>query len=133
MEATDESPKKKRRLMPQIGFGTYKLGSAATQTCVSLALNCGYRLIDCAQIYNNEKEVGAAIRKSGIPREEIFVISKVWRSKHGYDRTKTSCLQSLKNLGLEYIDLMLVHHPDCTSSGRPMAVDREFVYVDFGE
>ena len=76
------------------------------------ALRLGYRLVDTAQVYGNERAVGKAIARSGVPREDIFVTSKVWRTCHGYDRTKASVAKSLKELGLEYIDLMLIHWPD---------------------
>ena len=106
---------KRRRLdddSPAIGFGTYKLGQR-TEACVLRALRMGYRLIDCAQVYSNEKAVGAAIARSKIPREEIWVESKIWKTKHGYDNAKASCLQSLKDLNLGTVDIMLIHHPDC--------------------
>ena len=73
----------------------------------------GYRLVDTAQIYGNEKAVGKAISKSGLPRDSVFVSSKLWRTQHGYARARAACLQSLKDLGLTYIDLMLIHWPDC--------------------
>ena len=110
MEEGPPAAKRQRMDLPPVGFGTYKLG-AETEACVLAALGCGYRLIDTAQIYGNEKAVGQAITKSGLPRQEIFVTSKVWRTKHGYERARASCLQTLKDLGLQYIDLMLVHWP----------------------
>ena len=97
--------------LPDIGFGTYKLGQE-TEECVLEALRAGYRLIDTAQIYGNEKAVCLALKRSGLPRASVFVTSKVWRTKHGYHRTRDACLQSLKELGTDYIDLMLVHWPD---------------------
>ena len=110
-----EPPRKSRRQcvamqMPRVGFGTYKLG-VETEDCVSRALSLGYRMIDTAQIYGNEKAVGKAIVKSGLNREDIFVTSKVWRTNHGYAPTKDSVLKSLRDLGMDYIDLMLVHWP----------------------
>ena len=77
------------------------------------ALELGYRMIDCAQIYKNERAVGDALAKSGIDREEVFITSKVWRSNHGYEKTYASCMQSLRDLQSSYIDLMLIHYPDC--------------------
>ena len=117
MEEGPPAAKRQRMDLPPVGFGTYKLG-AETEVCVLAALGCGYRLIDTAQIYGNEKAVGQAITKSGLPRQEIFITSKVWRTKHGYDRARASCLQTLKDLGLQYIDLMLVHWPRRGFEGR---------------
>ena len=108
MEGVPTAAKRRRMDLPAVGFGTYKLG-AETEKCVDAALRAGYRLIDTAQIYGNEKAVGQAIAQSGLPREAIFVTSKVWRTKHGYDRARASCLQSLKDLDLQYIDMMLIH------------------------
>ena len=114
-----ESPTKKRKIygMPPIGFGTYKLGE--TEECVLKALQTGYRVIDTAQIYKNEKSVGKAIKKSGLDREEVFIITKVWRSNHGYQRCRDSVLRSLKDLQVNYIDLVLVHYP-CAKTGWPL-------------
>ena len=75
------------------------------------ALSVGYRAIDTAQSYFNEREVGEAIKESGIPREEIFITSKVWIDNYGYDKCKASVLESLEKLGVDYIDLMLLHQP----------------------
>ena len=91
MEEGPPAAKRRRVDLPPVGFGTYKLG-AETEACVLAALRCGYRLLDTAQIYGgSEKAVGQAIAKSGLPREDIFVTSKVWRTKHGYARTRASC------------------------------------------
>jgi len=98
-------------VIPTIGFGTYKLGESDTEKCVLAALRSGYRHIDTAQVYGNEKAVGRAIKNSNLPRESISVTSKVWRTKHGYERARASVLQSLKVLDLEYVDMMLVHYP----------------------
>jgi len=101
------------------GFGTYKLKDDEVAGPVLEALGRGYRLIDTAQVYNNEKGVGAALRKSGLPRESVFIETKVWRSSHGYDRTMKACKQSLKKLGVDYIDLYVIHWPGC-KTGWPL-------------
>jgi diketogulonate reductase-like aldo/keto reductase len=100
------------REMPLLGLGTYHVpqGKAGVET-VKFALKVGYRLIDTASLYGNEREVGEAVRESGIPREEVFVTTKLWNDDHGYDRAVRACERSLKQLGLEYIDLYLIHWP----------------------
>lgn len=98
--------------IPMFGLGTY-LNDKGKQAIDSIlyALEIGYRHIDTAAMYNNEKEVGEAIRESGIPREEIFVTTKLWNSDHGYDNTIKAFHRSLERLGLDYIDLYLIHWP----------------------
>lgn len=96
--------------MPMIGYGTYRASPAATERCVSEALETGYRSIDTAQCYGNEREVGAACRRSGIPREELFVTTKLWACQ-GYRDTLQSIQESQERLGLDYIDLLLIHEP----------------------
>lgn len=97
--------------MPMLGFGTYQISREDCERCVREALDVGYRHIDTAQAYFNETEVGKAVRESGIPREEIFVTSKIWVTNHGYEKAKASVEHSLKIMGLDYLDLMLVHQP----------------------
>jgi diketogulonate reductase-like aldo/keto reductase len=97
--------------MPVFGLGTYRTSGKETKDVVLYALEIGYRLIDTARMYENEKEVGEAISQSGIPREELFVTTKLWNSDHGYERALKAFETSLKNLGLEYIDLYLIHWP----------------------
>ena len=97
--------------MPQLGYGVYQVSKEECEECVSNALKVGYRHIDTAQAYYNEEEVGSAIVKSGIPRKEIFITSKVWVSNYGYEAAKKSVLQSLKKLQTDYIDLVLLHQP----------------------
>ena len=97
--------------MPVFGLGTYQSSSKEVKQAVLYALGIGYRLIDTASMYGNEKEVGEAVRECGIPREEIFVTTKLWNSDHGYERALKAFEISLKNLGLEYIDLYLIHWP----------------------
>lgn len=97
--------------MPILGFGVYQIPKEETKRCVLEALKVGYRSIDTAQSYFNECEVGEAIRESNIPRNEIFITSKVWIDNYGYEKCRKSVLESLDRLGLDYIDLMLLHQP----------------------
>jgi diketogulonate reductase-like aldo/keto reductase len=98
--------------MPVLGLGVWQTGAGTeTRTAVRTALEAGYRLVDTARIYQNEADVGAAIRESGVPRERVFVTTKLWNSDHGYDRALRACDQSLARLGLEQVDLYLVHWP----------------------
>lgn len=97
--------------MPVLGYGVYQVSPSECERCVSDAISVGYRMIDTAQAYGNEKEVGNAIRKSGVDRKDIFVVTKVWISNSGYDRAKASIGESLRRLGTDYIDLLLIHQP----------------------
>ncbi len=97
--------------MPIIGYGVYQITKECCERCVLDALKAGYRSIDTAQSYFNEEEVGSAIAKSGIPREEIFLTTKVWIEHYGYEECKASALESMRKLQTEYIDLMLLHQP----------------------
>ena len=98
--------------MPILGLGTWQLNSdKETEETVLNALKAGYRLIDTAEIYGNEESVGKALNKSGIPREEVFITTKLWNSEHGYESAIAACERSLKRLGLSYIDLYLIHWP----------------------
>ena len=103
--------------MPQMGYGVYQVSPAECERCVSDALKVGYRMIDTAQAYHNEEGVGNAVRKSGIPRSDIFLVSKVWISNYGYERAKASIDESLRKLQTGYIDLMLLHQPFCDRYG----------------
>lgn len=96
--------------MPILGYGTYQTPSRITEQCVKDALRVGYRSIDTAQCYGNEHEVGLACRKSGIPRSELFITTKLWAC-HSYNDTLRSIEGSLKKLNLDYIDLLLIHEP----------------------
>jgi diketogulonate reductase-like aldo/keto reductase len=98
--------------MPLLGLGTWQVpqGRAGIET-VKCALKVGYRLVDTATLYRNEREVGEAVRESGVPREQVFVTTKLWNSDHGYERALRACDRSLELLGLEYIDLYLIHWP----------------------
>lgn len=97
--------------IPIIGLGTWILNGKSAYNAVSWALELGYRLIDTATIYGNERKVGEAIKNSGVPREDVFITTKVWKSDQGYESTITTFDKSLKKLGLEYIDLYLIHWP----------------------
>lgn len=97
--------------MPILGYGVYQVTEDECERCVLDALKAGYRSLDTAQSYFNEEEVGAAIEKSGVPREEIFLTTKVWVEHYGYDACKRSVEESLKKLKTDYIDLMLLHQP----------------------
>ncbi len=97
--------------MPQLGYGVYQVTQAECERCVLDALKVGYRSIDTAQSYFNEEQVGNALRKSGIPRKEIFLTTKVWLEHYGYDKTLESVQESLRKLQTDYIDLMLLHQP----------------------
>ena len=97
--------------MPILGYGVYQVTKDECERCVSDALRAGYRHIDTAQSYFNEEEVGSAIEKSGIPREELFLTTKVWVEHYGYDACRASVLESMWKLKTDYIDLMLLHQP----------------------
>lgn len=112
--------------MPQIGYGVYQVAPSECERCVSDALKTGYRMIDTAQAYHNEEGVGAAIRKSGIPRDELFLVSKVWISNYGYEKALASIDESLRKLGTDYIDLMLLHQPFCDRYGAYRALESAY-------
>ena len=95
--------------MPIIGYGVFQVSPEECERCVSDALSVGYRLIDTAQAYGNEEGVGNAIRKSGIPREDIFLVTKVWISNSGEEKAAKSIDESLRKLQTDYIDLLLIH------------------------
>ena len=97
--------------MPSVGYGTYKTTDNKDEQLISMALEAGYRLLDTAAFYGNEEFIGNAIRKSKIPREELFLTSKVWKTELGYEKTMKSFEQSLLRLGTEYLDLFLIHWP----------------------
>lgn len=98
-------------MMPVLGYGVYQVTPEECERCVSEALQVGYRSIDTAQAYANEEGVGNAIRKSGIPREELFITTKVWISNAGYDKAKASIIESLNKIQTDYVDLLLIHQP----------------------
>ena len=99
-------------LIPQVGLGVWQTPSGATtRQAVAAALNAGYRHVDTARIYGNEADVGAALRDSGVAREEIFVTTKLWNADQGYDRALHAFDGSLNRLGVDYVDLYLIHWP----------------------
>ena len=108
--------------IPVLGFGTYKVAPEDTYDAVSRALEVGYRHIDTAQMYGNEAEVGAALKASGIPREDLFVTTKVDNSNHEPDRAAASIRRSLEDLRTDYVDLLLVHWPLPTLYGGDVAL-----------
>ena len=95
--------------MPLLGYGVFQVPPQEAERCVADALSVGYRLIDTAQAYFNEEGVGAAIAKSGIPREEIFLVTKVWISNNGEEKAAASIDESLRKLQTDYVDLLLIH------------------------
>ncbi|WP_368993713.1 aldo/keto reductase [Caldifermentibacillus hisashii] len=97
--------------MPQLGFGVWQVSDEQVTPAVKKALEVGYRSIDTAMIYGNEKGVGRAIKESNVPREELFITTKVWNADHGYENTLKAFDASLERLGLDYIDLYLIHWP----------------------
>jgi 2,5-diketo-D-gluconate reductase A len=99
-------------VVPAIGFGTYPLRGQDGVAAVASAIAVGYRLIDTAVNYENEREVGEAIRRSGVPRDELFITSKIPGRHHGYDDAIASTHESLERLGLDYLDLHLIHWPN---------------------
>ncbi|MET3942144.1 2,5-diketo-D-gluconate reductase A [Paenibacillus sp. PvP094] len=98
--------------MPILGYGVYQIPDQdECEKCVLDAISVGYRSIDTAQAYRNEEAVGRAIKKSGVPREEFFITTKVWISNAGYEKAKASIEESLRKLQLDYLDLLLIHQP----------------------
>lgn len=128
--------------MPQLGYGVYQVAKDECERCVGDALKIGYRLIDTAQSYFNEEEVGSAIAKSGIPRNEIFLTTKVWIEHYGYEQTKASVFESMRKLQTDYLDLCLLHQPfgdtygayralqDLYDEGKIRAIGISNFYVD---
>lgn len=112
--------------MPMIGYGVYQVDPQEAQRCVSDALSIGYRMVDTAQAYRNEEGVGAAVRKSGLRREEVFLVSKIWISNYGEERALASIDESLKRLQTDYIDLMLLHQPFCDRYGAYRALEKAY-------
>ena len=112
--------------MPQLGYGVYQVTPEECERCVSDALSVGYRMIDTAQAYANEEGVGNAVKQSGIARDEIFIVSKIWISNYGYEKAKASIDESLRKLQMEYIDLMLLHQPFCDRYGAYRALEEAY-------
>src|SRR5713226_6493703 len=98
--------------MPVLGLGVWQAAAGKeTRKAVAYALQIGYRLFDTAKLYGNERDVGVAVRESGIPREEIFVTTKLWNNDHGYESALRAFEKSRRELGLDYVDLYLIHWP----------------------
>ena len=112
--------------MPLVGFGTFMLSGETCVKAVAEAIQSGYRMIDTAQAYHNEEGVGNAVRRSGIDRGEIFLVSKVWISNYGYEKAKASIDESLRRLQTDYIDLMLLHQPFCDRYGAYRALEEAY-------
>jgi len=119
--------------IPQLGFGVFQVPPEKTQETVEAALEAGYRHIDTAAAYRNERGVGAALAASGIPREELFVTTKLWNSQQGYETTLGAFEKSVARLGLDYVDLYLIHWP-MSSEGRALDTWRAFeqIHIDGG-
>lgn len=108
--------------MPILGYGVYQVSNEECERCVLDAISVGYRSIDTAQAYANEEAVGNAVKKCGVPRDELFITTKVWIANGGYENAKKSLRESLKKLQSDYIDLVLIHQPfnDCYGTYRAM-------------
>ena len=128
--------------MPMLGYGVYQVTQEKCERCVLDALSVGYRSIDTAQSYFNEEQVGSAIQKSGVPREDIFLTTKVWIEHYGYEEAKKSIITSMEKLKTDYLDLCLLHQPfndvygaykameDLYKEGRIRAIGISNFYVD---
>ena len=97
--------------MPKLGYGVFQVSNEECERCVLDAISVGYRSIDTAQSYGNEEAVGSAVQKSGVPREELFLTSKIWMSNASYEKAKASIDKSLQKMKTDYLDLMLIHQP----------------------
>ncbi|MGN1086592.1 MAG: aldo/keto reductase [Porcipelethomonas sp.] len=112
--------------MPKLGYGVYQIDPAEAERCVLDAISVGYRSIDTAQAYGNEEGVGNAIVKCGVPREELFITTKVWISNAGYEKAKASIEESLRKLKTDYIDLLLIHQPFSDYYGTYRAMEEAY-------
>lgn len=99
------------QLVPQLGLGVYKLSTDAAENLIQEAVEVGYRRIDTASFYGNEAEVGAGVRSCGLPREEIFVTTKIWNDDQGFAKALNAIDQSLSRLNIDYIDMLMIHWP----------------------
>lgn len=113
--------------MPQLGFGVYQINDAREcEDAVLAAIHAGYRLIDTAAAYQNEEAVGRAIKRSGVPREALFITTKVWVQDMGYTQTLEAIDRSLERLGLDYLDLYLIHQPYSDIFGSWRAMEEKY-------
>ncbi len=112
--------------MPVLGYGVYQVDASETERCVLDAISVGYRSIDTAQAYANEEAVGSAIEKCGVPRNDLFITTKVWISNAGYEKAKASIEESLQKLKTEYIDLLLIHQPFSDYYGTYRAMEEAY-------
>jgi len=115
--------------IPVIGFGTWKSTPEEQKQAVKTALDCGYRHIDCAAIYGNETSVGEGLKLSGVPRNQVFFTSKLWNAEHEEANVEPACRKSISDLGVEYLDLYLIHWPVCLKKGHTMPPGPED-YID---
>lgn len=104
------------QVLPQLGLGLYKVGQDIGVELVQAAVEAGYRRFDTAALYDNEFEVGAGLRKCGLPREDVFVTTKIWNDRHGFENATEAIDESLDRLNIEYIDMLLIHWP-CPMKG----------------
>ncbi len=116
--------------MPALGLGTFRSKDENAYNAVLHAIKSGYRLIDTAAIYGNEEEVGRAIRDSGVKREDLFITTKLWWADHGYLSAKKALKKSLKRLGLDYVDLYLIHWPKDYSDNKDSYQAMEDLYFE---
>ncbi|KAK4118763.1 Aldo/keto reductase [Parathielavia appendiculata] len=119
--------------IPAVGFGTWQAPSDVVERAVAEALACGYRHIDCASIYRNETGVGAGLRKSGVDRKDVFITGKLWNTKHAPSDVGAALDKTLADLGVEYLDLFLMHWPVAFRGGDkwfPLREDGQFDVVD---
>ncbi len=114
--------------IPAVGLGVFKVAPADTERAVSAALRAGYRHIDTAAAYRNERETGQAVAESGVPRDQLYVVTKLWNADHGYDSTLTAFDASMDRLGLDYLDLYLIHWPQ-PALGKFVETFKAFAYL----
>lgn len=112
--------------MPILGYGVYQVSNEECEKCVLDAISVGYRSIDTAQAYGNEEAVGNAVKKSGVPRGELFITTKVWITNGGYEKAKESLKESLKKLKSDYIDMVLIHQPFNDYYGTYRAMEKAY-------